>query len=246
MDHQIEIGGVALNWAELHELKRRREEEGAGLADMCEAMGAPRDDWRQLQAAIERLPDTPPAESEMSAIERLEQQALRQMAEGPALVGGMQEAIRNAGKDKPLTDDELRRVERIYATAATISFEEIGAALVPPRQALTVATAIAEAGWVRPGFKLNPALALDRMASQDPNEFSKVLAEQNAKRALSAVNTSAVAAAPVFVPVAGTRPETTGSEREAGLAGPDAIAERVQQQQERDEAAMNAAEALGA
>lgn len=226
---------TTLTHAKLVEARRLREEQDMSYADIAENLGFPRDQWSIIRAAMQDLPAGDAAPTD--ALAELEAKAAELLRTAEADHGSMDAAIRASHGDRPLTPAELASIERIYASGAPITFEEIGKALVPPVHWLTVSNAIADMGWVRPGYKLPPrSTATEEGELEQAREAASLAARTTASlhaRELVRQHPHSLAQAGI------------GGGEEALMSQQDAHEEALERQARVDDAAARAAAVTG-
>ena len=133
----------------------RGGEDDQSYADIAEHFGLPRSQWKLVKDALDAAPAPAPAPKGQSRLEALAARAaaMKQSEDDD----GITAEVRMARRDAPLTEAEAEQVIDIFRNAwPTISYEEMGEALEPPRHWLTVTRALSERGWVAPNLKVLP------------------------------------------------------------------------------------------
>ena len=128
------------------EARHMREHDDKTYAQVAKHFGVPVED---IKHAIAGTGDYAPAQAPKTGLDA--------RVEAAEAMGPMEDAsgdpdIKAARADRPLTEEEVDKLEAIYRTGQ-VSFETMAAALDPPVHWLTVSNALGERGWYRPDFK---------------------------------------------------------------------------------------------
>ena len=183
-------------WATEENLAIARQMRGGendhSYADIAEHFGLPRGQWKVVKDALDKAP-TPPAVpplAEMAAQDApkpapvhaggglAKLQALAQKAqtmEKSEEADSMRAEVLRSRKDRKPSEAEVDLLEQVFVNAwPDISYEEMGAAMDPPRHWLTVTRALGERGWVSPTHKILP------YCTSTPEGQAQLMREQRA------------------------------------------------------------------